>query len=122
VFAPQDTPDEPAEVRVDDVVVRRLTGVPEVQPVGEEGTSGEEHHPPGSAELGGGDVLPREPTDFVEHGHAAEAVDRVVLARRFGEDVGIEEVAPERRTPPRRVAARPSGVAASLFSHEPARR
>lgn len=35
-----------------DVVVRHLTCVPQVKPVGQERASGEEHHPVGSPELG----------------------------------------------------------------------
>lgn len=42
VRAPQDTPEELVTV-VDDVVVRHLTGVPQVKPIGEERPSGEEH-------------------------------------------------------------------------------
>ena len=36
MLAPQDTPDELVKVVVDDVVVRHLTRVPQVKPVGEE--------------------------------------------------------------------------------------
>ena len=92
MFAPQDTPDKLVDVIVDDVVVRRQTGVPQVEAIGEKSASREEHHPFGSAELGRRDLLPGDPSDLGEHGDAVEAVDRMILLRGLGQDTRIEQI------------------------------
>lgn len=95
MLAPQDTAHELADVVVDDVVMRGLARVPELEARGPQCTSREEDHPLGTPEFGRRDLLPGESADLSEHRDTLEPVDRFVLLGRLGEHGGVEQVAPD---------------------------
>jgi hypothetical protein len=91
---------------VHNIVMRRLTRVPQLKASSQEVTNGEDCKPLGSDETLRGDRLPAEATDLDEHGDAEEAVDDRVLLGGLGEENWIEIVTSLERAQHRRAGVR----------------
>src|SRR5436189_2474688 len=90
VWRAKDTTDQLVDVLMDDVVVRRLSRVPEFEASFEKLSDGEQDDPARSGELRCGNGFPRRAADFCKHGYPEEPVDLVIVESGSPEHIRVE--------------------------------